>query len=98
MRTSVDALPLKKQRQLAALVDLIRGEVEVEMVILFGSHARGDWVEDPVNGYFSDHDVLVVVEKPGAVERHKLWSTIEDRAEHLLQPAALSLIVHDIED
>jgi predicted nucleotidyltransferase/HEPN domain-containing protein len=98
MRTSVEALPLKKQRQLAALVELIRSEVEVEMVILFGSHARGDWVEDPVNGYFSDHDVLVVVEKPSTVERHKLWSRIEDRAERLLQPAALSLIVHDIED
>jgi predicted nucleotidyltransferase/HEPN domain-containing protein len=98
MRTLVDALPLKKQRQLAALVDSIRSEVEVEMVILFGSHARGDWVEDPVNAYFSDYDVLVVVEKAGTVERHKLWSRIEDRAERLLQPAALSLIVHDIED
>src|SRR5512142_824137 len=98
MRTSVDALPLKKQRQLAALVELIRGEVDVEMVILFGSHARGDWVEDPVNAYFSDFDVLIVVERPGTVERHKLWSAIEDRAERLLQPAALSLIVHDIED
>jgi predicted nucleotidyltransferase/HEPN domain-containing protein len=98
MRMLVDALPLRKQRQLAALVDLIRSEVDVEMVILFGSHARGDWVEDPVNGYFSDHDVLVVVEKAGTVERHKLWSMIEDRAERLLQPAALSLIVHDIED
>ena len=98
MRTSLEALPFKKQQQLAALVELIRSEVAVEMIILFGSHARGDWVQDPVGGYFSDFDVLVVVEKPGTVERYKLWSTIEDRAERLLQPATLSLIVHDIED
>ena len=98
MRTSLDALPPKKQQQLATLVELIRSEVDVEMIILFGSHARGDWVQDPVGGYFSDFDVLVVTEKSAAVERHKLWSKIEDRAERFLQPATLSLIVHDIED
>jgi uncharacterized protein len=98
MRTSLQALPPKKQQQLATLVELIRSEVEVEMIILFGSHARGDWVQDPVGGYFSDFDVLVVTEKSAAVERHKLWSKIEDRAERFLQPATLSLIVHDIED
>jgi len=98
MRTSLEALPPKKQQQLTTLVELIRSEVDVEMIILFGSHARGDWVQDPVGGYFSDFDVLVVTEKSAAVERHKLWSKIEDRAERFLQPATLSLIVHDIED
>ena len=41
MKTSLDHLPPRKQRQLAALVDEIRGAVDVEMVIVFGSHARG---------------------------------------------------------
>ena len=35
------------------------------MVVLFGSHARGDWVEDPETGYRSDYDLLVVVESTG---------------------------------
>ena len=30
-------------------------------VILFGSYARGDYVEDRSSGYFSDIDLLVVV-------------------------------------
>jgi hypothetical protein len=52
MKTSLDHLPPRKQRQLGALVEEIRRAIEVELVILFGSHARGDWVEDPVGGYF----------------------------------------------
>jgi uncharacterized protein len=31
-------------------------------ILLFGSYARGDWVEDPVGRYFSDYDLLVVVD------------------------------------
>jgi predicted nucleotidyltransferase len=80
------------------LVDLIRENVEVEMVILFGSYARGDWVEDTAGGYFSDFDVLVVVQKASTVERHKLWSKIENRAQRITKPTVLSLIVHDLED
>lgn len=30
-------------------------------VILFGSYARGDWVEGRLSGYRSDYDLLIVV-------------------------------------
>jgi len=30
-------------------------------IILFGSYARGDWVDDSVGRYLSDYDLLVVV-------------------------------------
>ncbi|MFX8199578.1 nucleotidyltransferase domain-containing protein, partial [Acinetobacter baumannii] len=30
-------------------------------IILFGSYARDDWVDEPENGYQSDFDLLVVV-------------------------------------
>jgi uncharacterized protein len=96
MKESLDHLPAKKQEQLRAVADLIRAEAEVEMVILFGSHARGDWVEDPVGGYFSDFDVLVVVKSRRMVDEHKLWSRVEQRAQRLTQPTELSVIVHDI--
>ena len=98
MKTSLDHLPEKKQHQVRALGELIRKEAEVEMVILFGSFARGDWVEDPVGGYFSDLDVLVIVKSPSMVDKVKLWSKIEDRARRITKPTSLSLLVHDIKD
>ena len=36
-------------------------------MILFASHARGDWVEDAETGYKSDYDFLVVVETEAQV-------------------------------
>ena len=98
MKTSLDHLPESKQRKLAALADLIRAEAEVEMIILFGSFARGDAVEDPVGGYLSDFDVLVIVKTPGMVDKLNVWSTIEGRAHRITGPTSLSLIVHDIKD
>ncbi len=98
MKTSLAHLPEKKQQQLRGLGELIRAEAEVDLVILFGSYARGDWVEDPEGGYFSDFDVLVIVKTRALVEKLNLWSKIESRARRLTMPTALSLIVHDIKD
>src|SRR5262249_23185224 len=78
--------------------DLIRKEADPEMVVLFGSHARGDWVEDPAGGYFSDFDVLVIVRSPSQVDKHDLWSKIEMRAARITKPTELSILVHDVED
>lgn len=98
MKASIEHLPPKKQRQLAAIVDEVRAAIEVEMVVLFGSHARGDWVEDPVGGHFSDFDILVIVKSPEVVEQHDLWSAVEQRAARHAAPTELTLIVHDAED
>ena len=98
MKDTLDHLPPKKQRQLQALADLIRAEAKVEMIVLFGSHARGDWVADPVGDYFSDFDVLVIVKSPSLVDKLDLWAKIEDRAQKIAAPTELSLIVHDIKD
>ena len=43
---AVAHLPASKQRQLCAIVRIIRAAADVERVVLFGSHARGDWVDD----------------------------------------------------
>lgn len=98
MKESVEHLPLKKQRRIQAMVELVRAEASVEMIVLFGSHARGDWVDDPVGGYFSDFDLLVIVKSPNQVDKHKVWSKIEDKARRIAEPSVLSLIVHDIRD
>lgn len=48
-------------------------------VILFGSYARGDWVEDRANGYFSDYDILVVVNDKLFTDTADYWLVAEDR-------------------
>ena len=61
MKTSLDHLPLHKREQLAAIAAMVQATAPVEMIILFGSYARGNWVEDLVTGYFSDYDLMVIV-------------------------------------
>lgn len=63
MKTSLEHLPEHKRDQLAAITALLQAEAQAEMVILFGSHARGDWVEDAETGYQSDYDVRSVSHK-----------------------------------
>ncbi|MGE0082268.1 MAG: HEPN domain-containing protein [Thiohalomonadaceae bacterium] len=66
MKTRPKHLPSHKQAELRRIVETIRAHQDVEMIILFGSHARGDWVEDEYEedhityGYHSDYDILII--------------------------------------
>jgi HEPN domain-containing protein/predicted nucleotidyltransferase len=66
MKTRPKHLPPHKQDELRRVVETIRSHQDVEMIILFGSHARGDWVEDEYEedhityGYHSDYDILII--------------------------------------
>jgi predicted nucleotidyltransferase len=42
-------------------------------VILFGSYARSDWVDDPKSGYQSDFDLLVVVSHEKLTDVSEYW-------------------------
>ncbi len=46
MKDTLDHLPAQRQHQLRAVAELVRKEADPERVVRFGSHARGDWVED----------------------------------------------------
>jgi uncharacterized protein len=96
VKTSLDHLPTRKQAELRAIVDILRAGVPLEMVILFGSHARGDWVEDLEHGYFSDYDLLAIVESPNVAEDAALWSRLETKARQVSGEALVTLITHDI--
>src|SRR3954466_11516868 len=96
MKTSLDHLPQRKQDELRAITGVIRAGAPVEMLILFGSHARGDWVEDPEGGYFSDYELLAVVESRKVADDAALWSPLETQARELAREAAVTLIVHDM--
>ncbi len=99
MKSSLDHLPERKRAKLSAMAQKIRAEApDAVMIVLFGSHARGDWVEDPETGYRSDYDVLVVVESPEVAEDRSLWARVEAAVRPIAEPSTLSLIVHDVRE
>jgi len=63
MKMSLDHLPPAKREPIAAIASLLQAGAPVEMLILFGSYARGDWVDDPLTKYVSDFDVRSVSHK-----------------------------------
>jgi hypothetical protein len=95
---AIPHLPAGKQRQLCAIVGIIRDMAEVERVILYGSHARGDWVDDPANGYLSDFDVAVLVGSPALAVDEALWADCQERARDAAGDTPVSLIVHTVDD
>jgi predicted nucleotidyltransferase len=98
MKTSLDHLPEAKRERIAAIAALLQAEAAVEMVILFGSYARGDWVEDPENGYFSDFDLLVVVATEELARKDGLWTGLSQRAQAIAGRTPVTLIAHDIKE
>jgi uncharacterized protein len=97
MKASLDHLPLSKQNTIRAIAKIIRDAVEVEMIILFGSFARGDYVEDAGKKYFSDVDLLVVVRNERLANRHTMWSQLRRQARRVSGKAEVTIIVHSID-
>ena len=95
MRTDIDHLPAAKQRELERIVEVIfeefrdaignatgpRKGARILKVVLFGSHARGDWVDAPLsaNQYKSDYDILVIVSQKELTDRAAYWAKAEER-------------------
>ncbi len=95
MRTDLDHLPPAKRRELERVVETIfdefRGSTEhatgprkgarILKIILFGSHARGDWVDAPLsaNQYKSDYDLLIIVSQKELTDRAAYWAKTEER-------------------
>lgn len=50
---------------------------QILRIILSGSYARGDRVEDPVGRYFSDYDLLVVLADEKRADVVEFWGTTE---------------------
>lgn len=118
MKTDLDHLPSSKQRELQHVVRVLFEEFEREIglatqlwkkrgrilkVILYGSYARGDWVDDSVGGYKSDYDILVVVNDAKLTDPVEYWGKADDR---LMRDATINealsapvnFIVHDLSD
>jgi predicted nucleotidyltransferase/HEPN domain-containing protein len=95
MKTSLDHLPQETRDRLSKLVEVLREAGPAEMIVLFGSHARGDWVNDPATGYESDYDVLVVTRSREVAEDVALWGKATDRFADMPGWPSVDVIVHD---
>lgn len=117
MRDQLDHLPDTKQRELADVVRILFEEFDaatrtgnqpftkqarIFKIVLYGSYARGDWVDDPIGGYRSDYDILIVVNDEKLCD-FEYWSSAEDRlmrevtiAKTLSAP--VNFVVHSLTD
>jgi uncharacterized protein len=96
MKTSLDHLPEPKRAKLAALVAIFREALPKGLLVLFGSHARGDWVDDEETGYQSDFDLLAVVRDPKQAGDGVLFRGLEARLREAVAPTLVTLIAHDL--
>ncbi|WP_193370082.1 nucleotidyltransferase and HEPN domain-containing protein [Pelagibius marinus] len=112
MKFSLDHLPPKKQRELERALEILHEEFEdalkgssadwkkrgrILKVILFGSYARGSWVDEPhtTKGYRSDFDLLIIVNNKKLAEFEPYWHKASDRFMHdRAIKTPVSFIVH----
>ncbi|WP_447763396.1 HEPN domain-containing protein [Sphingopyxis panaciterrae] len=96
MRSELDHLPPQKQRELERVVQIVFEEFDdalalstqdwkrkgrIAKIILYGSYARGGWVDEPhtAKGYQSDYDLLIIVNDKRLTDRVEYWSKLDDR-------------------
>jgi len=120
MRTDLDHLPLPKQRELERVVQILfeefgqataianqswKKQARILKVVLYGSYARGNWVDEPhtAKGYQSDFDLLIIVNHQKLTDRIDFWSSAEDRLNRELAitktlRTPVNFIVHTLAD
>ncbi|WP_312808367.1 nucleotidyltransferase and HEPN domain-containing protein [Agrobacterium cavarae] len=96
MKTTIDHIPPQKQQQLSKALEILHEEFEdalkdatadfkkrgrILKIILFGSYARGTFVDEPFTskGYRSDFDILVIVNNRKLTDFAEYWHKAEDR-------------------
>ncbi|WP_084584611.1 HEPN domain-containing protein [Sphingomonas azotifigens] len=120
MKTGLDHLPPAKQRELERVVQILfqefgdatavatsewKKQARILKVILYGSYARGGWVDEPhtAKGYQSDFDLLVIVNNDRLTDRVEFWATAEDRLNRELAitktlRTPVNFIVHTLQE
>ena len=112
MKSSLDHMPPRKQRELGRVLEVLHEEFEdalkqgtadfkkrgrILKIILFGSYAKGGWVDEPftMKGYRSDFDLLIIVNDRRLCEFADYWYKA---AERLIRDKSIetpvSFIVH----
>lgn len=117
MKTDLDHLPDRKRHDLERVMQIIFAEFEdaralstqkwkregrIAQIILYGSYARGNWIEDHEGGYYSDYDLLVIVNDERLADP-EYWHRAQD---HLMREwsiakrisAPVGMVVHSMAD
>jgi predicted nucleotidyltransferase/HEPN domain-containing protein len=107
MRTDLDHLPPAKRRDLERALQILFEEFcdahgyptgprklgRILKVILYGSYARGGWVDEPhtAKGYQSDFDLLVIVNQKELTDRVAYWEQADAR---LIRELSITKTLH----
>lgn len=116
MKSSLDHMPPRKQQELSRVLQILHEEFEdalkegtaefkkrgrILKIILFGSYAKGGWVDEPftMKGYRSDFDLLIIVNNKKLCDYAEYWHKASDR---LIRDKAIetpvSFIVHSLRE
>jgi predicted nucleotidyltransferase/HEPN domain-containing protein len=114
MRKDIDHLPPVQQGELERVTQLLMAEFAVAIscatqpwkkngkilkIILFGSYARDDWVDEPANGYQSDFDLLIIVSHKDLTDIADYWYVADDKIQHDASIARpVNIIIHTLEE
>jgi predicted nucleotidyltransferase/HEPN domain-containing protein len=120
VRTDLDHLPTTKRRELERVVQILFEEFEearalatqdwkkkgrILKIILYGSYARGGWVDEPhtAKGYQSDFDLLIIVNDKRLTDRVEYWAKGEERLNRELSitrtlKTPVNFIVHTLHE
>lgn len=114
MRSDVEHLPAAQRGELERIKQTLMDEFaqaiagatqpwkrngKILKIVLFGSYARDDWVDEPENGYQSDYDLLIVVSHGDLTDIADHWYVAEDkilRDEAIGRP--VNIIVHTLDE
>ncbi|MGV4793026.1 nucleotidyltransferase and HEPN domain-containing protein [Rhizobium sp. F40D2] len=112
MKSSLDHMPLRKQREIGRVLEILHEEFvdalkdgtaefkkrgRILKIILFGSYAKGGWVDEPftMKGYRSDFDLLIIVNNRKLCDFAEYWHKAADRLIHDKSiETPVSFIVH----
>jgi len=104
MKKSLIHLPQYKRDELKRIVNIIRRQFpSAHMIVLFGSYARGQWVEDTYTEahityeYISDFDILVLTRLKKTANNHSKQSTVDNLIiRHKAIKTPVSVIYHSV--
>ena len=101
MKRSPAHLPEHKRDELKRVTDIIIELVPTaQMIILFGSYARGGWVEDVygedgvIYEYRSDFDILVITEDKASAAKDGLWEKVDEQIARTVRRTPVNIIAH----
>jgi len=104
MKKSLAHLPEHKQNELNLITCIIRDKFpEADIIILFGSYARGTWVEHTyvedkvIYEYQSDYDILLITKSQKIAQQARKQTFVEQAIERKKQiKTPVSIIYHSI--